>query len=261
MSRLLPLAALLLAACPCAAQAPPRLKLDRDRLQFDRVRFDGPIASEDANPDEVRAYCDVLLHARQFDTADLVAGGDRFVTFADLLDRKAGRSWQFDLLTLRLNLKSCRPFPAPRLLAERGVPTLYECWLFVPPSDRAVCLVVSELPPGLEPDPNYATSKPATVAGYFFKLLHYTSRERDPDHPGEFLTRRAPLLLGHSFAVDPPPPAPPEPLGGWLVPAVAATLALLGAAAVGVVLILRAGDRAARRARRPSPEAPPPFGM
>ena len=273
MSRLIPLAVILMAAAPGAAQVPPRLRLDSDRLQFDRVRFDAPIASEDTNRDEYNAYCDTLLHARQFSTDELIAGGNRFVTFRDLLDKQSGRGWQYELLTLRLNLKKCRPFPAPRPLAEQGVPTLYECWLFVPPTDNAVCVVVSELPPGVEPELNYPVARPVTVAGYFFKLIHYESQERDPERAGNFLTRRGPLLLGKSFELVAEPPAPPaDPWGGVLIPVILGSLVLLGLTALGVTWFFRSGDRAvraelaARRERNPFPtdqsfESPPPPGM
>ena len=260
MSRLIALAAVLL-ALPAVAQVPARLRINAERLQFDRVHFDGPIATEDSNRDEYHAYCDTVLHARQFPTEELIRDGDHFVTLRDLLDKKAGRTWQFELLTMNLNIKKCRPFPAPKPLVAQGVPTLYECWLFVPPSDNAVCLIASELPPGVEPDLNYPYAKPVMVAGYFFKLLHYESQERDPERPGKFLTRRAPLLIGHSFAMTEPAVAPPGPWDGPLLPAVVGMLLFLGVAAIGFVWYFRGGDKgvraelAARRDRNPF--APP----
>ena len=268
MSRLsVVLAALALgfAAGPARAQTPEKYRLDTDRLQFDRVNFEGRIASEDQNRDEFAAYCDVLLRARQFTAAELASAGDRLVTFRDLVQREpSGKAYQFQLLTFDGRLKSARPFPAPKPLIEAGVPTIYECWLLTHRSNNPVCVLATELPAGLAPSAAYPDSKPVTVGGYFFKLLHYDTQIPDTAQPGGREVRRAPLLMARAVEVTPEPVVAQSGAAwrGVFLPGVLGLLGVLAVCAVGLTLYFRRGDRAvraeieARRSRNPfAPES------
>ncbi len=257
---LLAVLALGFTAAGVRAQTPERYRLDTDRLQFDRVVFEGRVAAEDANRDEFSAYCDVLLHARKFPAADLAGAGNRFVTFRDLVQpQPSGKAYQFELLTMDLRLKSARPFPAPKPLVEAGVPTLFECWMLTPKTSNPVCVLATELPAGLEPSAAYPDPRPVVVGGYFFKLLHYDSQLLDPAQPGGLKVHRAPLLMARSFEVVPEPAAsaPGNAWGGVFLPGVLGLLGLLSLSAVTVTWYFRRGDRAvraeleARRSRNP----------
>lgn len=258
-SVLLAVAVLGFAAGRTHAQTPEKYRLDTDRLQFDRVVFEGRIATEDANRDEFSAYCDILLHARKFPAAELVGAGNRFVTFRDLVQpQPSGKVYQFELLTMEVRLKSARPFPAPKPLVEAGVPTLYECWMLTHKTNNPVCVLATELPAGLEPSTAYPDPRPIVVGGYFFKLLHYDSQLLDPAQPNGLKVHRAPLLMARSFEVVPEPV--PEPLNAWrgvFLPGVLGLLGSLAVSAVGLTWYFRRGDRAvraeleARRSRNP----------
>ncbi len=246
-----PLLALLTALVGSAAPArdADRFRLDATSPHFARVNWDSAVASADANPDEYQAYCDVVRHALRFPTADLLRAGDRLVTPRDLL-LPAGRDWQFRLLAFDGRLKKARRIQPPKPLVEEGVADLYECWLFPARSDSPMCFLAAELPPGLAPSLDYTPARPVTVAGYLFKRLHYESREEDPANPARPLTRKAPLLIGRSFALTDLPPTGPSPGAWWtgFAPGILAVVGGLAAAAGGLTWWFRRGDRATRRA-------------
>ena len=250
MSRRLPLALLFaLVGSAAPAQDADRFRLDPTRPHFARVNWDSAVASADANPDEYLAYGEVVRHALQFPTADLIRAGDRTVTPRDLLT-DTGRDFQFRLLAFDGRLKKARRIQPPRPLVEAGVVDLYECWLFPARSDTPMCLLATELPAGLAPSLDYDPARPVTVAGYLFKRMHYESQEPDPANPARRLTRRAPLLIGRSFVLTDPPPADPA-ANNWLtafLPGILAVVGGVGLVAGGLSWWFRRGDRATRRA-------------
>jgi hypothetical protein len=133
--------------------------------------------------------------------------------------------------------------PTDRLTAA-GVPAVYEGWL-VPdgePRGNPMCVVISDLPPGLEP--NRLMSVPVRFAGYSFKLMRYESGEQDPKNPKKNVTKRAPLLIGRSVSVL----GEAEDTGGWptFVTGVIGTVVVLAGAALGMGWWFRRGDRQAR---------------
>ena len=68
-----------------------------------------------------------------------------------------------------------------------------------------MCITVTEPPVGLEPKSLYDPSKRVSIAGYYFKAMQYDSAERVEDNSEKSVVRRAPLLLGHSFELQPEP--------------------------------------------------------
>lgn len=230
------------------AQDADRFRLDATGPHFARVNWDSAVASADANPDEYQAYCDVVRHALQFPTAELIGAADRLVTPRDLLV-PAGRDYQFKLLAFDGRLKSARRIQPPKPLVEEGVRDLYECWLFPGRSDAPMCFLATELPAGLAPSLDYTPARQVTFAGYLFKRMHYESREPDPADPTRRLTRKAPLLIGRSFVLADPPPADP-PADAWrtaFLPGILAVVGGLAVAAGGLTWWFRRGDRATRR--------------
>ena len=90
-----------------------------------------------------------------------------------------------------------------------GFQNLYECWIFPKNGADPLCLLVAELPPGIEPAMDYTPAKNVTFAGYYFKLMQYESAAPNPNEPTRNQIRRAPLLMGRSFVVVPEPERPP----------------------------------------------------
>jgi hypothetical protein len=234
---------------PAAGQAPAdKYKLDADRFEFTRVEDDAPVRSESQNREEYAAYNDALLHARQFPAAELEAHANRDVTFLDLV-RPVRRDFQFQLLYFQGRLAKLRRLEPTRELASAGVTDLYEGWMFPANGSDPLCVLSTELPPGLTPSLGYDPWPPVAVAGYSFKLIHYESSEKDPRDASHYRVRRAPLLMAHSFTLLPQPDAD----GGraWrtgFLPGMLGVLAGITVVVTALTVLFRRGDRAARRA-------------
>ena len=181
-----------------------KYRLDTSRFMFSQVEPDSRIRSEDRNPDEYRAYNYVLMHADSFPTSELLEHARRDVTFRDLLSEHR-EEFQFQLIRFEGRLKRMKKIQATAELKDAGIEFLYEAWVFPRLGTEPICIVVSEPPAGLEPESIYQPSKLVTIAGYYFKALRYDSEERVDGEPGKNVVRRAPLLLGHSFEVQPEP--------------------------------------------------------
>jgi hypothetical protein len=234
-----------------AERPAPSIALDGNLRVFKLIQDDAPIARTAANWEEAAAWDRVVRHARQFSPAELEAAARRDLTFADLFE--PGRaSYRLDLIYLEGRLLRVKAVPVGDRLKAAGVPTLYEAWL-VPkgePRGNPVCLIVSELPPGLEPTPaGELTSRWVGFAGYYFKLLRYESAEADPKNPAKNVWKRAPLLIGRTVTPrDGGEPDGPGTWVGWFAPLLAGGLALVGGAGLALAWWFRRGDRAARAA-------------
>ena len=235
--------------------------LDGDRRHFSLVEWDAPVRGEDRNPDEFEAYNDTVLHARLFRDADLRANASRDVTFRDLVVPTA-KDFQFKLLALDGRLKRVRRLEPTKPLKAAGVTDLYECWIFPTNGSDPLCLLTSELPEGVEPALEMNPSRSVQFAGYSFKLMQYESSTPNAKTPERNVVRRAPLLIGRSFAVTPEPSRD----GGraWregFLPGLFAVVGVVAAVALGLTAWYRRGDRAvkaaveARRDRNPFPES------
>lgn len=234
-----------------AERPPAPVSLDKNLRVFKLIQDDAPIARTAANWEEAAAWDRVVRHARQFTQAELEAAGRRDLTFADLFT--AGRSaYRLDLVRLEGRLVRVKAVPVSDRLTAAGVTTLYEAWLIPQDQQRQghpVCLVLSELPPGIEPTPaGELTNRWVSAAGYSFKLLWYESAEPDSKNPGKNDWKKAPLLIGRSLTVrDGDGPA----TGSWsseFAPLLAGGLALVALSGLGLAWWFRRGDRAARAA-------------
>lgn len=248
------------AAGPAGAGDPPQesaaapadpYRIDKDRLIFTSVRDDAPFPTDGTNQAEYEAYATVLLHARQFPTADLERHARRDVTFRDLY-LPVRRDYRLDLIYFEGRLKQLRRTEPTAALKEAGVKDLYEGWLFPRDEWNPVCVVVTELPPGLEPQKDLKADEMnrwVGFAGYSFKLLQYESRQADPKNPGRNVFRRAPVLLGRSVT-----PLAETQTGSddpWVSTFLPAVVAGFGGVAVLILVLtwyFRRGDRVVRAA-------------
>jgi hypothetical protein len=256
-------------ACGCAALAPaaraqgpaPDFRIDRDRRDFADIRDGTPIQSDPSNG-EYRAYNSVLLHARGIPTADLERFARRDVSFRDLfLNTDEHR---FDLVHFEGRLKQLRRTDPTLELKEAGVSDLFEGWLFPHGETNPVCILATELPPGLEAQTDLHSEMDRRVgfAGFFFKKFRYESRKPNPKDPNRYQDRLAPLLMGHSITpLDESAVVPRD--NPWVTVFLPAALAgILGLGLLMVVLrwYFRRGDRVideahdARRKKNPFTE-------
>ena len=243
--------AALFALVPAAFAQPPDpcadTRIDPDRLHFRFVQDDAPVRHEGQNQQEFDAYNEVLLHAHRLPVATLERCANRDVTFLDLV-KDVRKDYQFTLIYLEGRLKRLRRLEPTKPLAEAGVKDLYEGWMF--PKDRAdpLCVLVTELPPGLAPGHEFDPPRSVAVAGYSFKLIRYESSEPDPKRPEQGIVRRAPLVMGHAFTLLPEPEA--DAGASWRTAFLPGMLAIVGGVGLVVVALtwwFRRGDRSVRR--------------
>jgi hypothetical protein len=242
---------------PGLAQAPPtsaeppaaKYRIGKDRLMFGQIEDNAPFRTEERNPAEAEAYAAVLLHARQFPAAELEEHARRDVTFKDLF--RNADEFRLELVYFEGRLKQLRRTTPTKALAAAGVTDQYEGWLFPRGESNPVCVLVTDLPPGLEAQADVRTEMDRWVAfaGYAFKVFHYESRKVHPKDPTRNLVMAAPVLMGRSITPL------PEPAGGgdsgWLttfLPAAVAGTGGLALAIVGLTWYYRRGDRAVRAA-------------
>ncbi len=199
---------------PAAITGESKYSIDKRLGMFQKIRDDdifpwadiGARRLEDAAVDklEERAYDEVLRHARQFTTAELEEHARRDVMPRDLYTN--GRvNYTLDLLYFEGWLRRLRKVPAPDRLKESGVTDVYEAWIFPDGGDSPLCVFITELPPGLDPQTNLKESinRYVSVAGYYFKLLRYESGEvsKDRNDLGRHITRRAPVIMARSLTL------------------------------------------------------------
>lgn len=186
---------------------------------FQLIRDAAPIAGAD-NWAENAAWNRVCLYARNFSEEELEKNALRGPTFNDLF--LEGRDhYKLDLIHFEGRLIRLKKDKSPRLLEAAGFEYYYVGWL-VPnnqPSGQhhPICIILTELPEGLEPA--VSMNRQVTFAGYFFKLMHYESGERDPK-TDRFVMKGAPLLIGRSVTLVPEQPYNGGTWGDFFVPAI-----------------------------------------
>jgi hypothetical protein len=220
-------------------------------------RGSGPPRPGNAAEDhQARDY--LLTHARKVKPEDLARIADRGITYANLHDqpdRYRGAAVHLNGL-LRLVRRQDPPLS---LRNDPDVKALYEAWIVEPDdlySRYPYCVLLSELPPGIEPSTK-SINIPVTCDAYFFKLLQYQARGSDPKGKEEW--HEAPMLVGRTLQLAEPPAEPENPLQesmrNVVLPIiVASTFAVI---LVGAVLLLffRRGDLAVNARLKETREA------
>lgn len=231
------------------AQETPSVRIDKDRAIFDRIEDGSPVRTESQNPDEYTAYNFVLTHARQFPVVELEAAARRDVTFRDLF-LPVRKDFKLELVYLEGRLSRFRSIGPTRQLKEAGIDALYEGWIFPKDQKNPVCVLTTELPPGLAPqaDLNRDTMNvPVGIAGYSFKLMTYESGEPSAKDASRGKLRQAPLLMGRAFTVLPETGRnPSDDWYGTFLPGVIGVAGLIAAVATGLALWYRRGDRSVK---------------
>ena len=145
--------------------------------------------------------------------------------------------------------------PTDELNELSGIEHLYEVWIWPKESSKLLCVVVSQLPEGIElgEDQNQWIAFDA----YFFKLWHYESRRKkgNASDPEKRQWERAPLFLGKTVELIAAPPAPPASFSPAMLAGLGAGLAGLVVTALLITLWFRKGDRRLRSQAREKIEA------
>lgn len=177
--------------------------------------------------------------------------------------RPVRQDYQFDLIYLEGRLVRLRQVEPEQHLKDAGIEVLYEGWMFPRDGLDPVCVLTTELPPGLEiatPPKDFVPAKMVRVAGYYFKLFWYESSEPDPNDPSRKRFRKAPLLMAKSFSLIPPPKPASDFWLGEFLPGMLLFLVTITAVLFTLNWYFRRGDRrlAAERTARYERENPFP---
>ena len=178
--------------------------LEKDSFLLSAVEDDAPIRSESENSLEFDAYNQVILKAHEFTVDELESVARKDVTFKDLV-KPIRADFRYDLIGFEGRLLQLRRMEPTKPLKEAGVKDLYEAWLFPVDGIDPMCVILTELPAGLEPSLRYNPPKRVRVAGYFFKLMWYESSQPDPKDLTRGRYRKAPLLMAKSLRLLPQP--------------------------------------------------------
>ncbi|QEL16881.1 hypothetical protein [Limnoglobus roseus] len=237
-----------------------KYQIDKRLAMFQKIRDDaifpwtdsGPRHLEDGPADQMeeRAYDEVLRHARQFTTAELEEHARHDVTPRDLYTN--GRlSYKLDLIYFEGTVRRVRKVPSTELLQASGITDVYEAWMFPDRTEEAVCIFVTELPPGMTvpTDLKYSVNYRASIAGYYFKLLRYESGEidRTAAEVGQHKTRRAPVLMGRSLTLRDEGPTAGAIWRESVMPLVVGGVAMVAFTIFGLSWYFRRGDAVVRR--------------
>jgi hypothetical protein len=234
-----------------------RFQLDKTAEPFrsirDNARFAWTYTLADVPPEmivdlkmEEMAYDFLLHHASKFKEAELQDYARRDVSWGDL--RGSGRlGYKLEVIRIEGALRRLRQCDATAYLRSQGIETVYEAWIFPRREiDEPVCVFLTELPPGLQPQKDLAKELPSywvSVAGYSFKLAQY---EQQRLVGRKHVIGAAPVLVSKSLTVL---SFPDDQDGGaaWrtaFLPYVIAGFGGVGLSLVGLAWWYRRGDRA-----------------
>ena len=203
---------------------------------------------QDADAEE-KAYDYVLGFARRQPAERLKKYSNKNVPIENLF-HDIRKDYLRELIHIEGNLSLILAMkPTDELKTLQGVEQLYEAWIFPNGSSKLVCVVVSELPEGVQPGENQYLR--VAFDAYYFKLWHYETRKKldgakDPD---KHEWHAAPLFLGKTIEVLGPVEAEPTLSSGMAIGLVGGLVAL-GLVAVGIGLWFRRGDKHIRAAAR-----------
>ncbi|MDB5311596.1 MAG: hypothetical protein JWO38_5798 [Gemmataceae bacterium] len=231
---------------PGPPPAATSIALDKNLRVFKLIRDNTPSGRTQSTWEELAAWNRVVLHARKFTPEDLETAANHDLKFADLYEPHR-TDYKLDLVSFQGRLIRLKKGEPTQRLTEAGVSAWYEGWL-VPdgePRGNPVCIVFTDLPPGLVPKP--LMNVPVSFAGYSFKLLQYESGEQKKDDPSKHVWKGAPLLIGRSVIIRGTEDADgPSTWASWFVPAIVGGLLLLIGTALTMSWWFRQGDRRAR---------------
>jgi len=210
--------------------------------QLSGVKDGAPLRTAEENDDEAWAYGYVLLKARSVPAEDLQKHARKGVTYVHMLENP--RSYRGQIIHIEGKLRRLRRFESPSWIWKAGVRDLYEAWVNPRGNElNALCVVITQLPPGLVESEAYSPPIDVSFDGYFFKKYRYQSVDLEKKKP---VWRDTPLLIGSTLRVanveesSVDPKAELADLMPLIVGIVVGTILLVG----GLTWWFRRGDRA-----------------
>ena len=207
---------------PPVPYGPDPTALDRTLRIFGHIKDDAPmirLAPAEATWAEIASQTRVTLHAARMSAEDLEKHAVPGVKFADLLE-EIRRDYKLRPVRFEGRLISLRRVEPNNEMKAAGVNQLFEGWL-VPatePSGHPVVIHFTDLPDGLEVDEKTGkANRWLSFSGYFFKLMHYKSGEKDPLDQNKNVMKKAPFLIGRSPILRSDPDILPQATWGSFV--------------------------------------------
>jgi hypothetical protein len=183
------------------AESARQVHLSKSDDLFKAIRDNRPLAENVQRPGEFTAFIEVVKHVRRVPPAALARHSRKYIHYADLAG-EAHEQFLRDPIRVQGKLVRLKLIDPDVLLKQKsGLVKLYEGWLYADDNDeQPVCVVFSELPLGLRV--GESLSERVTFDGYYFKLLAYTTSQKDDD--GKAIWHSAPLLIGQSITLAEP---------------------------------------------------------
>jgi hypothetical protein len=230
--------------------------LDETLLMLVRDRTGAPSLKD--GDLELKAYLAMLQLAAQTSDAAFLKAAQPLDRTTAMTRPKASRGKVFHFEGQLIHL---RRYDAPSALREGcNLRNVYEAWVKNPKKfgeKTPVCVLLTELPPGLEPEEDMDV--PVKFAGMYYKLLRYPVEDKEKPW------KECPLLMAHTLTVQPEEaPAVEEPSWGrQMLPVLLWSLVGIVGVVAGMSWWFRAGDRAVQRRLRQARDAavaPPELG-
>jgi hypothetical protein len=185
---------------PAASEPDPR---EHGCPWLDDIIDDEALPTSAENREEYLAYNYFVLTARKFTPEQMAKVTRKELTWRILFGKERAR-YRGQIARVEGRLKRLVWIGSNKSLEGDGVKDLYEAWIFRPNEyyDNPTCVVISELPPGLEPSEDYQKLVSVEADGYFFKRYKYRAAND---------TRLAPLVIARTLTVKPAVQLPPDP--------------------------------------------------
>jgi hypothetical protein len=236
------------------------VRLDKNLRQFYAVRDDAPfryrgkemggVPEINAANDELEAYNYTIEFAARKDPALLKKYSDKKVPWGNLYG-DIRHDYLRELLHFEGKMVFLAPFKPTDNLVAAGISTLYEAWLYPKGSPELICLVVTEVPKGIEPGENLNVW--VSFDAYYFKYMQYQSRQEKPKEKqtggaDKQQWRRAPLFIGRTFEKIDVVEAEVSFFSGGMFYGVVGALLVLITVGAALSYWFRRGDRAIKEA-------------
>jgi hypothetical protein len=231
------------------------VRLDQELEFFKYIEDDAPLAlrgskihdpkKEMAANLELRAYDYVLAFASKQSKEVLARHSLKKIGFADLY-KPIRQDYLRELMHFEGRLSLVTPFvPTTELKDLEKIKKLYECWITPKGQNEYLCVVVSELPPGIEPGEDL--NRWVSFDAYYFKLWHYETRQKKGE-TGKNIWRKAPLFLGKSINDLGPINVDAAPYSSSMLTGIVAGIAALAGLVIAIAFWFKRGDRAVKAA-------------
>ncbi|MCX7700793.1 MAG: hypothetical protein N2039_07930 [Gemmataceae bacterium] len=168
---------------------------------LDDIIDDTELPTLSENREEYYAYNHFVLWARKFKPEQLAQHTRKELTWRLLFGRDRTR-YRGEIVRVEGRLKRLIWIGRNKALEAQGVKDLYEAWIFGREYfSNPTCVIVSELPPGLEPAEDIRDLM-VYVDGFYFKRYKYRAVND---------TRLAPLVIGRTLIIQRPTAMPVRP--------------------------------------------------